>query len=53
MRTDGKRNNHAVIDHKQSTITIGNIKIENRMAVPKNAFEFVHIQGGMPPVISK
>ena len=48
---NGEGNDHVVINHKQHPVTVGEVKVENLVAVPKEAFELVNVEGGVSPVI--
>ena len=50
MRTNGKRDNHIVVDHEKNTVTIRNIEIKNLMLVPNDAIKFVTLKRWMPPI---
>jgi hypothetical protein len=50
MRTNGKRDNHIVVNHEKDTVTIRNIEIKNLMLVPNEAIKFVTPKRWMPPI---
>ena len=45
-----KRNDDVAIDDEQNAVLFGDIQIENLVAMPENAGEFVTVQRRMPPV---
>jgi hypothetical protein len=53
VRSDGKRNNHIVVQDEKHAVFVVDIKIKDLTPVPKSAFEFVHAQGRMAPVMAE
>ena len=50
VRPNGKGNDNVTIDDEQNTIFFGDMKIENLVAMPENAREFMTAQRRMTPV---
>jgi hypothetical protein len=50
VRANRKRNDNVAIDDEENTIFFSDIKVENLVAMPENASEFMTAQRRMPPV---
>src|ERR1039458_9740485 len=53
VRPDGEGYNNVVINHEQNAMAVGDVEVENLVAVPCDAFEFMAMEGGMPPVAAE
>ena len=53
VRADGVGDDHIVVNDEQDAVAAGDVEVEDLMAVPKQAFEFVNVQRGMPPVVAE
>ena len=42
-----------MIQNEEHAVFVVKIKIKDLAAVPESAFQFVHVQGGMSPVIAE
>ena len=47
---NGKRNDDVTVNDEKNTIFFGDIKVENLVAMPEHAREFMTAQRRMPPV---
>ena len=50
MRADGEGDDYVVVNHEQDAVAVGHPEVEDLMAVPSDAFEFVAAERGMPPM---
>ena len=53
MRPDGERYNDVVINHEQDAMAVGDVEVKNLVTVPCDAFEFMAVEGRMPPVAAE
>ena len=50
VRADGEGDDYVVVNHEQDAVAVGHPKVEDLMAMPGDAFQFVAAERGMPPI---
>lgn len=53
VRSDGEGYNDVVINHEQDAVAVGDVEVENLVAMPGDTFEFMAMEGMMPPVAAE